>query len=132
MCVTNHTVPNSNGQAVRVSAQHTHPHAIQYDFYIPGAIWSQSEVINFLSGLSRLAPGATIFHGLIGVWQGVPEETCIYRLIVEYGEYDRNNLTSALRSEIGNLMARLSVTASSQEAIMFTETNINMSLSNIQ
>ncbi|HVC96347.1 MAG TPA: hypothetical protein VND64_21865, partial [Pirellulales bacterium] len=63
--------------------QHHCERAIQYEFYIPAAVWSHSAVKEFREFLeTKLSNGATIFKTAVGVWKGDEEDTNIYRLIV--------------------------------------------------
>lgn len=131
MSTTTHTVKN-HGQAKPVKVDHNRNKAIQYEFYIPLKVWKEKRGKAFISRLGSLEPGATIFAGLIGVWKGKAEETNIYRLILKTGLYDRKNVTDSICSEIGNMMAELSVSDVPnvpQDAFMYTETEIYMNLS---
>lgn len=131
MCKTEHTVQTGDGQNCRVSANHEDYRANQYEFYIPEAIWSHQSVQTFITRLASIEPGATIFQGLVGVWQGEPEQTPIYRVILRTGQFDPANTRSALHSEIGRLMADLSASdESAQDAFMFTETDIRVTMTN--
>ncbi len=130
MCnATNHTVEDAQGQAVRVTINHSHYQAVQYDFYIPVSIWDATRTQTFLERLLSLQSGATVFNGLTGVWRGDQEETRIYRMILRADQFDRNNIRTAFQNEVGSLMADLSVTSLRQEAVLFTETAIALSLS---
>jgi len=128
---TTHTVQTGGGQGYRVAANHEDYQAIQYEFYIPEAIWVHQSVQAFIRRLESIEPGATIFQGLVGVWQGQPEQTRIYRMILREGLFDPANTRSALHSEVGRLMADLSASdESAQDAFMFTETDIRVTLAN--
>ena len=131
MCKTEHTVQTGSGQGYRVSVNHEDYQAIQYEFYIPEAIWEHESVQTFIERLESVQPGATIFQGLVGVWQGQPEQTRIYRMILRAGQFDPANTRSALHSEVGRLMADLSASdESAQDAFMFTETDIRVTMTN--
>lgn len=132
MCTTSHTLQNQSGSASRVTVSHSREVAVQYDFFIPTAIWNERSVQIFLTRLLSLEPGATVFKGLTGVWQGETEDTRIYRLILRASQFQRNNVTDALRQEIGVLMATLSLTPQQQQAFMYTETDIQMSMSTLR
>lgn len=129
MSTTSHTLQNQAGSAEHVTVSHSRCPAVQYDFYIPTAIWDTPPVQTFLTRLLSLEPGATVFNGLTGVWQGETEHTRIYRLILRASQFQRNNVTDALRPEIGRVMAELSLTPQHQQAFMYTETDIQMNLS---
>ena len=129
MCSTSHTVRNQSGSAESVSISHDRCRAIQYDFYIPAEIWDAAPVQTFRTRLLDIVPDATIFNGLTGIWEGTAEQTRIYRMIVPAARFQRNNVTNAFRSEIGRLMAELVVTPQTQQAFMYTETEIEMNLS---
>jgi hypothetical protein len=42
--------------------------AIQYDFYIPIAVWHHPAVRTFKNSIGTLVGGATVFKGATGVW----------------------------------------------------------------
>ncbi len=130
MCKTEHTVKTPVYKGHRVSVNHEDYEAIQYEFYIPEAIWNHSSVQTFLQRLESIEPGATIFAGLVGVWQGEHEQSRIYRKILRAEQLDHANTRAALHSEVGRLMADLSASAeSTQDAFMFTETHIRVTMS---
>jgi heme/copper-type cytochrome/quinol oxidase subunit 1 len=129
MTTTTHTVTNNSGTAERMTVSHDRSNAVQYDFYIPEAIWNHESVQTFLTRLLSIEQGATIFNGITGVWQGDEEQTRIYRLILRSDRFQRNNVTSAFAGEVGRLMAELAVTPLAQQAFMYTETDIMMHLS---
>jgi len=129
MVNTTHTVQTGFGSGYRVRVGHDAYAATQYEFYIPETIWSHPSVETFITRLQSVEAGATIFAGLIGVWQGVPETTRIYRLVLRAGRFDANNTRAALHSEVGRLMADLSASPQHvQQAIMFTETDIRVTM----
>lgn len=128
MSTTTHTVPNQSGCVEHVTVSHAREAAVQYDFYIPTEIWDAPAMQTFRTRLLAMDPGATEFNGLTGVWQGDTEETRIYRLILRASQFQRNNVTDALKQEVGVLMATLSLTAQRQEAFMYTETDIHMNM----
>jgi hypothetical protein len=112
-----------------VRVEHDNYAAIQYEFYIPEAIWSHPSVQTFITRLQSVEAGATVFAGLTGVWQGVAETTRIYRLVLRAARFDANNTRAALHSEIGRLMADLSASPEhAQQAIMFSETDIRVTM----
>lgn len=130
MCKTEHTVKVPVYQAHRVSVSHEDYEAIQYEFYISEEIWDHSSVQTFLERLESIESGATIFAGLVGVWQGEPEQSRIYRKIIRAGQFDLANARAAFHSEIGRLMADLSASAeSAQDTFMLTETDIRVTKS---
>ena len=124
-----HTVPprSRRGRRGRVHPD-DHP-AVQYEFYIPNAIWSHPAVQAFMKRLQSVVPGATIFGSLGGVWQGKPEATRIYRLIVPADQFDVNHTRATLHSEIGRLLADLSASPKhAQHTFMFTQTDIRVTM----
>jgi hypothetical protein len=122
---TAHTVQTNVGTGYRVKVSHKDYTAIQYEFYIPEAIWNHPSIKIFIQRLESVEPSATIFRGLIGVWQGEPETTRIYRLILRRGRFDPNNSRAALHGEVGRLMADLSASPQhAQQTFMFSETDI--------
>ena len=129
MCQTEHTVQTGEGQGYRVAVRHEDYDAIQYEFYIPEAIWTHPSVQTFLNRLRSIQPNATIFAGLVGVWQGEPEQTCIYRMIIRAGHFDSANTRATLHGEVGRLIGDLSAADdSAQDTFMFTETNFRASM----
>ncbi len=77
-----HTVQTGCGSGYRVRVDHDDYAAVQYEFYIPEAIWLCPSVQTFIRRMQSIEPGATVFHGLIGVWHGVSETTRIYSLVL--------------------------------------------------
>lgn len=131
VCDTTHTVQTGGGKGYRVSVHHEDYQATQYEFYIPEAIWNHQSVQTFIERLESIEPGATIFQGLVGVWQGQPEQTRIYRMILRAGQFNPANTRSALHGEVGRLMADLSASKqSAQDAFLFTETDIRATMAN--
>ncbi len=131
MCKTEHTVKMPVYKGHRVSVNHDDYEAIQYEFYIPEAIWNHSSVQTFLQRLESIESGSTIFAGLVGVWQDEPEHSRIYRKILRAEQLNPVNTRAALHSEVGRLMADLSAFAeAAQDAFMFTETDIRVTISN--
>ncbi len=118
-----------NGQQISVEIHENE--AVQYDFYIPTAICEHPSIKNFLQKLSCLERGATIFQGLTGIWQGKEEKTQIYRLILQKGKFQRDNVKAALKRESGRLFAELSTTPHTQQAFLYTETDILMNLNKL-
>ena len=131
MCQTEHTVQTDEGQGYQVRVSHEDYVAIQYEFYIPETIWDNPSIQTFLQQLGSIQPNATIFQGLVGVWQGEPEQTRIYRMILGAGQFAIGNVRAALHSAIGSLMAELSGSAEhTQDTFMFSETDIRVTRSN--
>lgn len=123
---TQHTIqPLEPGDPRTCTVNHDDYTAVQFDFYIPAAVWSHSATRIFLDRLKNLAKGATIFKGMVGVWQDEEEDTNIFRMILRRDKFDPDNIRRCLHSEVGDLFAKLSTsTESSQKAVMFTETVI--------
>jgi hypothetical protein len=128
MCTTSHTLQNQGGSEEHVTVAHSREAAVQYDFYIPTVIWDTPPVQTFFTRLLSLALGATVFNGLTGVWQGEPEQTRVYRLILRANQFQESSVTDDLRQEIGVLMAGLTLTPQHQQDFMFTETEIKMNM----
>ena len=126
---TEHTVLSGCGKGIPVRVSHHDYRAVQYEFYIPEAIWPLNSVQTFITRLQSVVFGATVFRGLIGIWQRQPESTCIYRVIVPHNQLDANATRLVLHQEIGRLMAELSTSLQHvQQAFMFTETEIRATL----
>jgi len=126
------TKPLQPGNTVDVTIESTHePDVVQYEFYIPAAIWDLPAVRKFISQLASFDPNATIFKGTTGVWQGDEEDTHIYRLIRKPSpEISDAKTQQYLCGLIGEMMAQLSEwTESDQEAFLFTETKMSSTLS---
>lgn len=51
-----------------VTIQYKAIRAIQYDFYIPIAVWHHPAISTFKNNIGGLAGGATVFKGATGVW----------------------------------------------------------------
>lgn len=133
METTTHTIKQSNNQAASIPINHQDYCAIAYDFYIPSLIWEDQAVQAFRTRLQSIDNSATIFNGLTGVWRGEQECTQIYRVILRSGRFDRQNVKIAFQNEVGRLMADLTlVPGHNQQAVLFTETELHVSLSSQQ
>ena len=123
--------PLIHGSAQDVTIEHDYrKEIVQYEFYIPAAIWQHSAVKKFITQLSNMDPSATIFKGATGVWKGEQEDTYIYRLIFDSGEFTYDTTRSKLIDFIGKMMASLSEWhESAQDAFLFTENDISYTLS---
>jgi hypothetical protein len=130
MVITTHTTqPLRPDNAKEIPIEHEDYRAIQYDFYIPAAVWDHSRVKVFRQRLESIASGATIFKGTTGVWMGQSEDTHVYRMIIREGQFDPNGTRSVLHGELGRLLADLSTwRESAQQAMMFTETDIRVTM----
>jgi hypothetical protein len=130
MPTTTHTHQPLKPGAQTVAVDHDHYGAVEYEFYIPAAVWDHSATWSFIQWLQALEPGATIFKGATGVWLGQLEDSYIYRMIPRDGRYDRTNVRDALHAEIGSWHAKLATwIESAQQAILFTEIEIRATLS---
>ena len=126
---TPQSVPRGSGRRKRGRVGLGDRTAVQYEFYIPHAIWSHPSVQAFMKRLQSVVPGATIFGSLGGVWQGKPEATRIYRLIIPADQFDMNRTRATLHGEIGRLLADLSASPKhAQQTFMFTETDIRVTM----
>lgn len=106
--------------------------AVEYEFYIPAAVFDHSATKDFIARLKTIQPSATISKGLQGVWQGSTEDTNIFKMVLRKGQFDAAQLRSVLRSEIGRLVASLSAwTESKQGSVLFTEREIHVCLSSL-
>lgn len=124
--ITTHAV--KAGQSVRIT--HEEQAAIQYEFFIPEAIWEHPSVLAFRKWLASLEPGATIFAGMVGMWEGRPEPTRIYRMILRSAMFDPAKTRHTLYEAIGRIMAELSGSAiDAQSAFMFTEMDMRVIMS---
>jgi len=129
MTTTEHEIPADAGVR-RVRVTHDDHLATQYEFYIPDAIWNHKAVRAMLRRLEAMAPGATSFSRLAGVWDRKPETTRIYRMILRADRHDPAETRLVLNTEVGRTMAELSADASAaQDAFMYTETSIHMTMS---
>lgn len=134
MTTTNHSYhPLYRGDKKTIKVKHNEVDAVQYEFYFPQSVWDNSVTQSFIIKLGRLAPGATIFKGATGVWKQDDEEVNIYRLILGGAEFDRGSIKTTLYGEIGQLMACWKEwNESEQDAFLFTETDIKMTVSNFK
>ena len=131
MRITTHKYnPLIKSDSKSIEVEHNDDPAIQYEFYFPQSVWSHSATKAFIIMLGNLAPGATIFKGATGVWKKDEEEINIYRLILGGSEFSKKKIKPILDQEIGQLMADWAEwNESKQEAFLYTETEINMTLS---
>ena len=130
--ITRKTNPLRPGNPVDITIDSVYePEVVQYEFYIPAAIWDHSAVRDFIKNLGGLDPSATIFKGATGVWQGDQEDTHIYRLIRGPGaeKMPRQTVRNHLWNLVEEMMAKLSEWGESvQKAFFFTEAKISSTL----
>lgn len=133
MTITNHNYnPLHRGIQKTIKVEHKEYDAVQYEFYFPQSVWSNSATKSFIIKIGNLAPGATIFKGATGIWKEDEEDINIYRLILGGDEFNKGSINSLLYSEIGQLMAYWAEWDESiQEAFLFTETDIKMTISSL-
>lgn len=132
MASTEHEIASGQGQPRRVRVTHDIHPAMQYEFYIPEAIWNHAAVRRMLTRLEALAPGATSFSRLAGIWDHKPETVRIYRIILRCEEPGLEGIRQVLREQVGQLMAEVAGEArSAQEAFMFTETAVQVTMSHL-
>jgi hypothetical protein len=106
--------------------------ATQYEFYIPSAVWSHSAVRDFIAQLHTLENGATIFKTATGVWEGVQEDTNIYRLIYKPREGTAEQTRAILQPWVADMMAHLAEWRESRQVMfLFTEQTIQCCISEI-
>ena len=105
---------------------------VQFEFYIPAAVFRHSAVRRFLNRLDKLAAGATISKGAIGAWEGDEEDVNIYRVILA-GDFDREAVRSMLHSEIADVMASLAESKETvQRTFIFTEAELRLDCSTLR
>jgi hypothetical protein len=127
-------IPLEQTDQEEAEVAHSLLEAIQYEIYIPAKVWDHRAVIAFRDTLvSNGFPGATILKTAIGLWEGVTEDTHIYRTIVSSDESNaEESLRHWLQEEIGKTMAILAEWVESrQEEILFTENKIYASKSKL-
>ncbi|MGC2160402.1 MAG: hypothetical protein WA634_00705 [Silvibacterium sp.] len=104
--------------------------AIQYEFYIPHAIWNHRSVRSFIRDVNSISQGSTEFPKVKGEWMGTTENTHIFRKIFEASQLGAEQFRKAIRKELGRLMVALSQSKrSKQDTFMFTESLIHVMLS---
>ncbi len=118
-------------KAISKTIDHRHqPESMQYEFYIPAAIWKHSAVKVFVDKLRNLDRGATIFKGVLGIWKDEQEDTYIYRLILgpeEATDDYFNRIHETLCEGIAEMKVKLSEwKESAQDDFLFTETKLSV------
>lgn len=84
-----------------------------FDIYLPTTLWTLGALSTFLQRLLTLCPGATIYEGAVGLWQGQAEGTRILRVSVEIVDadgrdiFDVANLRSGIRDAATDLLVEL-------------------------
>lgn len=111
------------GKLAQRSVEHSSCKAYQFDFYVPKNIWKIPVVKKFFDAISTLG-GATVFDDEIGIWKGEKETTQVFRLVVRESDLAITNVRETLRCEIDRMMVALLKTKHAQEAMMYTETEI--------
>jgi hypothetical protein len=82
--------------------------------------------------LQSIVGGATTFGSPGGVWQGKPESTRTYRLIIPVGRFDMSRTRASLDGAIGRLLGELSASLKhAQQTFMFTETDIRVTMAKV-
>lgn len=121
-----------------IEATHSTKTMIQYEFYIPAAIWSHRAVLAFINALEQITQGATIQKTATGVWEGEEEDTNIYRMILQLNEALIDGVPAQLQyrrrlqDAIGGMLADLAAWKESfQDAFMFTEKEIVVTFSSL-
>ncbi len=116
------------GTAVRRNVAIETYSAIEYEFYVPAAIWDHAAVRIFLDELLSVEKGATIFKGTIGIWQQTTEITHIYRVTLRRDRFSPDNFVQTIQNRIARLMADLTESLDAwQEEIIFTAKEITVS-----
>ena len=108
--------------------EHLNYAAIQYEFYIPRQIWNLEAVRLFIERVDSVQSGATVLPHVVGVWLGDREGTRIYRKIIRSARIARDSLRQLFEDEIRRMMRDLPP-ANQQDAVLFTENEIFVSLS---
>jgi hypothetical protein len=84
-----------------------------FDIYLPTALWTFGALGTFVQRILHVCPGATIYEGAVGVWQGHGESTRILRVSVEVVDahgrqiFDVNNLRTGVRDAATGLLIDL-------------------------
>jgi hypothetical protein len=133
MNTTDHTVrPLAQTGAIRVAVNHDRNDGFEYEFYIPAAIWDHPSTKTFITRLSSIVPGTTVFKGAQGIWKDQAEDTHILRLLVRASFSEVTNTMTTIEGEVGILMAELSTwSVSRQETVLFTVRQVTMSESSM-
>jgi len=135
--LTTHPVnPLEPGPKIKLKVRHNSFESVQYEFYIPAAIWSHRAVLKFISELENITQGATIQKTATGVWQGEEEDTNIYRMIVRPKKGTIETMQSRVRARLRNAIGEMMVTLaewgeSYQSEFMFTEVKLLSTTSEI-
>ena len=95
--------------------------ATEFEFYIPEAIAEHPATVAFVKWIETLEPSATIFKGLLGMWEGKPEQSSIYRMVLRNDRMSGPGVIPAIVNEVSKLTAQLAEQAASrQEMVFFT------------
>lgn len=101
--------------------------AVQFDFYIPALIYELPKMSRLRKSLSDIE-GATVFENETGIWEGEPENTHVFRVILRPGKLDLDDARTQIKQVIGDFMVEISDSEHKQQAIMFTETRVEVSV----
>jgi hypothetical protein len=124
-------IPNKR---LHLHVDHSRKSSVQYEFYIPAAIWSHTAVRVFRAALHRaLSAGGATVVAATGLWAGAQEDTNIHRVIVgpRKGEDSVNRiaLRALIEPEVGKMLVSLAEwRESEQDAFFFTEAELERSL----
>jgi hypothetical protein len=111
----------------RAEIEHRVYDAIQYEFYIPAKVWTHRAIVALIANFEQnLVPGATVLKTANGRWEGMEEDTNIYRTIVNPKEPNSElTLRRWIQEEVAKAMAILAEWYESrQRLVLFTETKL--------
>lgn len=101
--------------------------ALEFDFFLPTAIWDHQAVCAFRDDLAAVEPGATIQHANTGLWNGEAEGTRVYRLLLRVGAFDPDRVTRWLHRRVGRLADELAGDAAArQDEVRFTRRSVQV------
>ncbi|HYE61264.1 MAG TPA: hypothetical protein VD997_04640 [Phycisphaerales bacterium] len=92
--------------------------AVEYEFYIPAAVWEHGATRAFLAWLTSEVEGATVFKGAVGAWEGQVERTHVVRVLAGADEAT-SGLIAARAGELMRAWGESPQTR--QETLMFTK-----------
>ena len=125
---TRHRKPKGHDAGALFTVDHDSYVAVQFDFYIPAAIYKLPKIEGLRKSLADIE-GATVFENETGIWEGQPEKTHVFRVILRPGKLDLDDARSQIKNVIGEFMVDVSDSQKHrQKAIMFTETRVEVAL----
>jgi hypothetical protein len=95
--------------------------AIEFEFYVPAALWRRKATRTFLNEVYGFVEGATLIGGARGAWHGQSETTHLVRVVIESSGMELSRFMSAIGRAAKRLMEAWHEGGAGQEMFLFTQ-----------